>query len=442
MKEPLTDRRMFLERDTTDLGTLQYLHKKKYQKKSISMTMNKFKNINFKQGKYILPLFIYFPSLFVGYFVIDLFHTEKAEIPDKNLTTTEYLNPELPEAKMRGDGIGGKYESMVKSYGKIDDYSAMENIDRNEETQKEEYESKYTDSDLEMLAQLQESKEKGEAMANHELSKGNTEEERLAQQHQREREAMEELNKALEQARLHGKQSTQQHPNEVTEKLSDHVDESQTNQANKAEGKVNINENAVRGLSDEEKPQEVVKKVKVTSDYFNTIAVNEAEAKLIKAIIDEDVKAIDGSRVRLRLLDDIVINQTTIPKGSYLYATMSGFSSQRVKGSIKSILVNDELIRVSLSLYDTDGLEGLYVPGSNFRETTKDVASGAMNNTSSLTQNSTTPGNALVQWGNQAITNAVQKTSNAVSKSIRKNSAKLKYGTFVYLINGKEKKQD
>ena len=195
-------------------------------------------------------------------------------------------------------------------------------------------------------------------------------------------------------------------------------------------------------MSDEEKPQEVVKKVKVTSDYFNTIAVNEAEAKLIKAIIDEDVKAIDGSRVRLRLLDDIVINQTTIPKGSYLYATMSGFSSQRVKGSIKSILVNDELIRVSLSLYDTDGLEGLYVPGSNFRETTKDVASGAMNNTSSLTQSSTTPGNALVQWGNQAITNAVQKTSNAVSKSIRKNSAKLKYGTFVYLINGKEKKQD
>ncbi|SEQ87310.1 Bacteroides conjugative transposon TraM protein [Segatella baroniae B14] len=406
------------------------------------MTMNKFKNINFKQGKYILPLFIYFPSLFVGYFVIDLFHTEKAEIPDKNLTTTEYLNPELPEAKMRGDGIGGKYESMVKSYGKIDDYSAMENIDRNEETQKEEYESKYTDSDLEMLAQLQESKEKGEAMANHELSKGNTEEERLAQQHQREREAMEELNKALEQARLHGKQSTQQHPNEVTEKFSDHVDESQTNQANKAEGKVNINENAVRGLSNEEKPQEVVKKVKVTSDYFNTIAVNEPEAKLIKAIIDEDVKAVDGSRIRLRLLDDIEINQTTIPKGSYLYATMSGFSSQRVKGSIKSILVNDELIKVSLSLYDTDGLEGLYVPGSNFRETTKDVASGAMNNTSSLTQSSTTPGNALVQWGNQAITNAVQKTSNAVSKSIRKNSAKLKYGTFVYLINGKEKKQD
>lgn len=401
--------------------------------------MNKFKNINFKQGKYIMPLVIYPLLLFVGYFVIDLFHTEKAEIPDKNLATTEYLNPDLPEAQMRGDGIRGKYESMVKSYGKIDDYSAMENIDRNEESQIEDYESKYSESDLEMLAQLQQSKEKGEAMLNPDLTSGYSEEQRLAIQQQREREAMDELNRALAQARLQGQQASQM-PSE--DEPNENVTNSQVSNVNQAEGKININEKAVTGLSDNEEPQEVVKKVKVTSDYFNTITVNEPEAKLIKAIIDEDVKAVDGSRVRLRLLDDIEINQITVPKGSYLYATMSGFSSQRVKGSIKSILVNDELIKVSLSLYDTDGLEGLYVPSSNFRETTKDVASGAMNNTSSLTQSSTSPGNALVQWGNQAITNAVQKTSNAISKSIRKNSAKLKYGTFVYLINGKEKKND
>ena len=117
---------------------------------------------------------------------------------------------------------------------------------------------------------------------------------------------------------------------------------------------------------------------------------------------------------------------------------MSGFGSQRVKGNVKSILINDNIIKVNLSLYDTDGLEGLYVPSSNFRETTKEVASGAMNNSSALTSSSTTTGNSLIQWGNQAITNAVQKTSNAISKSIKKNSAKLKYGTFVYLVNGKQ----
>ena len=100
------------------------------------MDIQTLKKINWKQPKYMLPLIIYVPLLFVGYFVIDLFHTEKAEIPDSSMTTTEYLNPDLPDAKMKGDGIGNKYESMLKSYGRIDDYTAMNNIDRNNDEEK------------------------------------------------------------------------------------------------------------------------------------------------------------------------------------------------------------------------------------------------------------------------------------------------------------------
>ena len=409
------------------------------------MTMD-IKKINWKQPKYLLPAIIYFPLLFVGYFVIDLFHTEKAEIPDESLHTTEYLNPKLPEAQMRGDGIGNKYESMLKSYGRIDDYSAMENIERNEDDTKETYDSKYSDEELQQLEsseserlaelqrQLQASAEKGERIGE---GQGISEEERIARTHQREQEAIDELNRALAMARLQGQQTTQQAvPQEVTEPV-----ETKDNPA-KTEGSVSVNERSVKALSEEDEAQEAVKKVKVTSDYFNTLRENDPEPNLIKAIVDEDVKAVDGSRVRLRLLDDIEINEVIVPKGTYIYAIMNGFGSQRVKGNVKSILVNDELIKVNLSLYDTDGLEGLYVPGSSFRETTKDVASGAMSNTSSLTSSSTNTGNPLIQWGNQAITNAVQKTSNSISKAIRKNSAKIKYGTFVYLINGKEKKNN
>ncbi len=412
------------------------------------MDIQTLKKINWKQPKYMLPLIIYVPLLFVGYFVIDLFHTEKAEILDTSMTTTEYLNPELPGAKIKGDGVGNKYESMLKSYGRIDDYSAMNNIDRNNDEEKEGYDSKYSDEERELLEsqdaqkfaelqrQLQESAQKGQEVAN-----GNvlSEEDRLARSQQREREAMEELNRALAQARLQGQQATQ-----VPESDADETDNEKTGepQTGKAEGKLTVNERLVKSIDDEDEAQEVVKKVKTTSDYFNTIADADEEPNLIKAIIDENIKAVDGSRVRLRLLDDIEINEVVVPKGSYIYATMSGFGSQRVKGNVKSILIHDELIKVNLSLYDTDGLEGLYVPGSSFRETTKDVASGAMSNTSSLTSSSTTAGNALVQWGNQAISNAVQKTSNALGKAIKKNSAKLKYGTFVYLINGKEKKKD
>lgn len=410
------------------------------------MDIQTLKKINWKQPKYMLPLIIYVPLLFVGYFVIDLFHTEKAEIPDTSMTTTEYLNPELPDAKMKGDGIGNKYESMLKSYGRIDDYSAMNNIDRNNDEEKEGYDSKYSDEERELLEsqdaqkfaelqrQLQESAQKGQEVAN-----GNvlSEEDRLARSQQQEREAMDELNRALAQARLQGQQATQ-----VPESNTNEQEDIADNTPSKTEAKVTVNEQLVKSIDDEDEAQEVVKKVKTTSDYFNTIVDADAEPNLIKAIIDENIKAVDGSRVRLRLLDDIEINEVVVPKGSYIYATMSGFGSQRVKGNVKSILIHDELIKVNLSLYDTDGLEGLYVPGSSFRETTKDVASGAMSNTSSLTSSSTTAGNALVQWGNQAISNAVQKTSNALGKAIKKNSAKLKYGTFVYLINGKEKKKD
>ena len=396
--------------------------------------MDALKKINWKQPKYMIPLIIYFPLLFVGYFVIDLFHTEKAEIPD-GLATTEYLNPDLPEAKMKGDGIGNKYESMLKSYGKIDDYSALGNIERNEEDTREEYESKYTDEEREQLEaqeaaklaemqrQLQESAQKGQEIAQ---GGSSSEEDRIARSKQREQEAMDELNRAIAQARLQAQQS-------MMPAVSD------TAETGQREGKV---ETSDKKRIDDDEPQEVVKKVKVTSDYFNTLCDNDKEPNLIKAIIDENIKAVDGSRVRLRLLDDIEINDVVVPKGSYLYATMSGFGSQRVKGNVQSIMVDDDIIKVSLALYDTDGLEGLYVPSSQFRETTKDVSSGALSNTSSLTNSSTTSGNNLATWGAQTITNAVQKTSNAISKAIKKNNAKLKYGTFVYLINSRSNKKD
>lgn len=396
--------------------------------------MDALKKINWKQPKYMIPLIIYFPLLFVGYFVIDLFHTEKAEIPD-GLATTEYLNPDLPEAKMKGDGIGNKYESMLKSYGKIDDYSALGNIERNEEDTHEEYESKYTDEEREQLEaqeaaklaemqrQLQESAQKGQEIAQ---GGSSSEEDRIARSKQREQEAMDELNRAIAQARLQAQQS-------MMPAATDTAD------AGQREGKVEASD---KKKTDDDEPQEVVKKVKVTSDYFNTLCDNDKETSLIKAIIDENIKAVDGSRVRLRLLDDIEINDVVVPKGSYLYATMSGFGSQRVKGNVQSIMVDDDIIKVSLALYDTDGLEGLYVPSSQFRETTKDVGSGALSNTSSLTNSSTTSGNSLATWGAQTITNAVQKTSNAISKAIKKNNAKLKYGTFVYLINSRSNKKD
>lgn len=401
--------------------------------------MEQLKKINFKQPKYMLPAILYFPILFTGYFVIDMFYTEKAEIEDPTMQSTEYLNPNLPQAKVK-DELDGKYESMLKSYGKIDDFSAIENIDSEEDEQLEEYESQYTETDLESLdstalaaqlraeemqRQLQLSAERGNSMQDGEMPLALSETERLIQELQREKEMREGLERALAQAREAGQNATEtaSQAGEVT-----------------VNGTITYNENAINTPSDNDETQEVVKRTRQTSDFFNTLSENEPQSNLIKAIIDEDIKAVDGSRVRLRLLDDIEIGSVVMPKGSYIYAIMSGFGSQRVKGSVKSLLYKDELIKVSLSIYDTDGLEGLYVPSSSFRETSKEVASSAMSGNISMNQGSYD--NSLAQWGMQAIQNAYQRTTNAISKSIKKNSAKLKYGTFVYLVNGKEKNNE
>lgn len=375
--------------------------------------------INFRQPKYMLPAILYFPLLGASYFIFDLFHTETLEIQDKTLQTTEFLNPELPGAQIKDDGIGSKYENMAKAWGKIQDYSAVDNIEREEtDNNKEQYESQYTQDDIALLDEQQQ--EKAAAAE-------------IADTKKREQEALAELEKALAEARLRG-QNAAMPAAEADTATTVPV------QGRVAEGRISEESRSVKAPSADEPPSEVVRKVKTTSDYFNTLtlAKDAREPKLIQAIIDEDIKGVDGSRVRLRLLDDIEINECVVKRGSYLYATVSGFSSGRVKGDISSILVDDELVKVSLTLYDTDGMEGLYVPNSQFRETSKDVASGAMSG--NMNMSTGTYGNSLAQWGMQAVNNAYQKTSNAISKAIKKNKVNLKYGTFVYLVNGREKR--
>ena len=401
--------------------------------------------INFRQPKYMLPAILYLPILFLGFFVIRLFGTEKADIDKSNLETTEFFNDKLPDANIKGDGIGDKYTNMLNDFGKIKDESAVENIERGGEDIKEEYTSQYSDAELAAMdqgsRQAQESMERlrqlQEQMRQQQAQDDNLSNDRTGGNTSEEDETLESLRRALDEARQQSQRQASGTVSSTDNRVSDETD-TDLRSNDDVKGQVTVNEKAVTEIAEEAEAEEVVKTQKETSDYFNTITTNEPEHKLIKAIVDEDVKAVDGSRVRLRLLDDIDIGERTIAKGTYLYCIMSGFSQQRVKGTVKSVLVNDELVKINLSIYDTDGMEGLYVPRSSFRETSQDVASGAMSQSMSLNDGSSTSN--MGRWGMQALQNAYQKTANAISKNIRKNKVNIKYGTQVYLINSKEKR--
>ena len=398
------------------------------------------KDINFKQPKYIFPAILYVLLLITGWLFIDMFTTEVKTV-DPRLMATEYLNSELPEARI-DERLGSKRENMVNAFGDVKDYTAVANAERDSVKGKEEYETRYNEreaatvqhnNELEQLRQLQKRAQAAASapkMGNDDFIVPLTEEERQNYRRLRGREGRSEADDLLAQVRSYGKGNDHG--------IADDSDEDGSAEAvaqnGKKSGKVDAGDN------ESEETETVVKKTKGESEYFNTVSQNDPGFNLITAIIDENIKAVDGSRVRLRLLDDVEIGGMSVPKGTYLYATMSGFSKQRVKGKVGSVFVGDQIKTINLSIYDTDGLEGLYVPSSSFRETAKEIGSSAMQQNMSLDGSSSNT--SVAQWAGQAVQQAYQRTTQAISKAIRKNKVTLKYGTRVYLVNGQQLKNN
>ena len=161
---------------------------------------------------------------------------------------------------------------------------------------------------------------------------------------------------------------------------------------------------------------------------FNTVLPAD-HLSFINAVIDENVTGYAGSRIRLKLLDDIRAGGQLIPKDTYLYAQVTGFSGQRVMLAVTSILNGGSVLPVRLDVYDQDGLPGLYVPASAFRDFTKDLGG------SSVQGVTLDGGTGTNQFMMSTLDKFFQSTSSAVAGIIRKNKAKLKFNSFIYLID-------
>lgn len=175
-----------------------------------------------------------------------------------------------------------------------------------------------------------------------------------------------------------------------------------------------------------------VKKAAGKKDLFNTIKVEE-EKSFIKAIVDEELKkGAMGERIAIRILDDIEVGGKIIPKDSRIYAQVAGFQDQRVKIAISTIMVEDKIMPVDLSVFDLDGLEGLYVPDSKFREFSKELGSSSTGGMNLRMQQDPSSFNQLYM---SSIQRMFTSTSQAVSKALKQNRATLKYGTIIYLVD-------
>ncbi len=182
----------------------------------------------------------------------------------------------------------------------------------------------------------------------------------------------------------------------------------------------------------EKKKLSTLKVQKITNKgVFNSIRREEA-GTFIKAIIDENITGYAGSRLRIRLLEDIKIGKKLLKKNNYLYAIITGFEDQRVKLQIVTVMYDNSILPIKLSIYDVDGMEGLYVPSSQFREFSKELGDATVQGVST---NSMDGGETQSQFFTSMAQRLFQSTSTALSKIIRMNKAKMKYNSHIFLVD-------
>ena len=383
-------------------------------------------HIDFKQPKYIFPLAILLPILFLGYELMSVFggtdNTKKG-------VATDSINASLPTAA--NDEMGDKMAEMNKRYNEEDAASAvnglgngyqeheLDEIDRqnaiNAQRQKEMENLQQRLAQSRKHINAYEGGNYGAASgygAGSSYGRGSRQAE--MDDYAREVEAIQKRSLARQKS-LEKSMGIDEEENVKVSKVSQPLDASYR--------------------KPEEKPAIVKKVVEGNADKFNTVSAEPTtDVPLIRAMIDKTTKAHEGTRLRFKLLDDVTLKGTRLKKGTYLYGTVTGFGQQRVMATITSILVRDKFIKVGLSVYDNDGMEGFYVPESAFRDLMKDAKANALQSNINF-DGGYGSGLSSEAVALQALQNMYQSATSAVSTNIRKNKARIKYNTIVYLVN-------
>ena len=393
------------------------------------MDLQKLKRLNLRQPKYIFPLVIFLPLLGLIYFGMETF---KGNGKTAKNVVTDSINMSLPDA--RGEGMDSKMTAMNKHFAEGGAFTAVDGIGDDYE-QKDTTGSGYNDQErqrieavnAERLRQMkaeQDLRERQQANMNRINGYGSSG-----------RSQQEDLNSyARELDRIQSRSMERQRQYQTEQDRRDKEEEAE--ERRQRQEMIDALTGNTKKKNKQEEKAEIVEKVKDdNSEKFNTVASTEnVDEPLIKAMIDRTTKAREGTRLRFKLLDDVTVKGIRLKKGSYLYGIVSGFGQQRVMANITSILVGNKFIKVNLSVFDNDGMEGFYVPESTFREMVKDAGSNVAAQNIQFDVNGTS-GVSPEIIALQALQNMYQSASSAVSKNIRKNKAKIKYNTIVYLIN-------
>jgi len=120
-------------------------------------------------------------------------------------------------------------------------------------------------------------------------------------------------------------------------------------------------------------------KTTATQNGFYSLEATKSKEQqnTIEAVVHEAQVLVNGSVVKMRLLDDMYIKGTLVPKGNFLFG-IAQLNDERLEISISSIRCGNALFPVKLEVYDMDGLGGIYIPGAISRDVAKQSADNSL----------------------------------------------------------------
>ena len=426
------------------------------------------KNLNFKQPRYIIPL-IMLPFLFLFYFI---FSNWKGSSPQQMVIGDSLsdgrINPLMPGVarQITDEPVKDKFGAYQEAYKNNTDFSMIGNIDAEQRSGSDRLSSAYSATDIQQLQaqktldSLERVLQSGQSVMDRRMrSAGSAATAVRGGSSGRQPEYGRSIEESFlaEIERVNGgsggavpvpsRQSAAPRDSYAEQmdlfreqmKLVDSIQRDSQRKAQQGSG------SGKAGIGDRQpdagkrfdpstdstfKPMAVSLQPQWASDVhrkgFHTLRT-QSPAPLVSAMIDQELKVHAGNRIRIRLLQDIYVGGTRVPKGTYLYAQVTGFQTSRINLSVTSVFLHGRTLPVELDIYDNDGYLGLYVPGSSFREFTKDIGTQA------------TRGLSQLQTADQAdiaaslLSQLFETATSATTKMIKKEKAVLTYNYSIYL---------
>lgn len=166
---------------------------------------------------------------------------------------------------------------------------------------------------------------------------------------------------------------------------------------------------------------------------FNTVSAEEVsgEKNTVNAVVHGDQTLVNGQSVKLRMTEPMRAGKHVIPRNTILTG-VGKITGERLEIMISSIEYEGNIIPVSMQAYDSDGQQGIYIPGSMEMTAVKEIA-GNMGQNLGSTINISRQG-----AGEQLLTDlgrgVIQGTSQYISKKAREIKVSLKAGYRLFLL--------